>query len=57
MASIQLQRNTRGTSWRVMWRTEDGTQRSRTFPARPEARRFRTTVAGLEQAGRAHALL
>jgi integrase len=53
MASIHPQRNTRGTSWRVMWRTEDGVQRSRTFPSRPEARRFKTTVEGLEQAGRA----
>jgi len=53
MASIHPQRNTRGTSWRAMWRTEDGTQRSRTLPTRPEARRFKTTVEGLEQACRA----
>ena len=53
MASIHAQRNTRGTSWRVMWRTPDGTQRSRSFSTRLEARRFKTTIEELEQAGRA----
>lgn len=53
MASIHAQRNSRGTSWRVMWRTPEGTQRSRSFQTRPEARRFKTTIEGLEHAGRA----
>ena len=53
MASIHAQRNSRGTSWRVMWRTPEGVQRSRSFTARSEARRFKTTIEGLEHAGRA----
>lgn len=53
MASIHAQRNSRGTSWRVMWRTPEGVQRSRSFTVRSEARRFKTTIEGLEHAGRA----
>ena len=48
MASIHTYRGPRGTSYRVMWRTPDGAQRSRSFKTRAEAREWRATVERLE---------
>ena len=48
MASIRPYRGPRGTSYRVMWRTPDGAQRSRSFKTRAEAREWRATVERLE---------
>lgn len=53
MASINKRQRKAGTRWRVMWRLDDGEQRSRTFDSYDEARRFKTEVEALEQAGRA----
>jgi len=51
MASMIKREGSRGTTWRVIWRTQSGAQRSKTFKDRTEARRFRTTLESLEQAG------
>ena len=51
MASIYPYRGPRGTTYRVVWRTPEGAQRSRSFKARAEAREWRATVERLEAAG------
>jgi hypothetical protein len=51
MVSIIKRDGTRGATWRVVWRTQSGAQRSKTLKDRTAARRFRTTLEGLEQAG------
>jgi integrase len=53
VASIHTYRGPRGTSYRVMWRTPDGAQRSRSFKTKAEAREWRATVERLESAGQA----
>jgi integrase len=53
VASIQTYRRPRGTTYRVMWRTPDGAQRSRSFKTRPEARDWRGIVDRLEAVGQA----
>ena len=51
MASIIKREGSRGATWWVVWRTQHGAQRSKTFKDRSDARRFRTTLEALEQAG------
>lgn len=53
MASIQRYEGKRGTTYRVMWRLEDGKQRSKTIKDKDEAKRFRNEVEALEQRQRA----
>lgn len=53
MASIQKRQGKRGTTYRVMWRLEDGSQRSKTLKTYDTARRFRNEVEALEQRNRA----
>ena len=51
MASIHPYRGPRATTYRVVWRTPDGAQRSRSFKTRAEAREWRAAVERLELAG------
>ena len=51
MASIHPYRGPRGTSYRVVWRTTDRAQRSRSFKTRAGAREWRATVERFEAAG------
>ena len=51
MASIIRRDGLKGPTWRVLWRTQTGAQRSKTFKARDEAKRFRATLESLELAG------
>jgi integrase len=51
MASIIKREGSKGATWRVVWRTQSGAQRSKTFKERADAKRFRTTLESLEQAG------
>ena len=51
MASITRRDGLKGPTWRVLWRTQTGAQRSKTFKARDEAKRFRATLESMELVG------
>lgn len=53
MASINPRHGKRGTTYRVMWRTTDGSQRSKSLKSLPEARRLAAEMALAERVGRA----
>ena len=53
MASLRPRHGSRGTTYRVMWRTPDGKQRSRSLRDATEARRLLAEMTLAEREGRA----